>query len=102
MSYQDYQNQLAISIKNHERIIAQLRTFLIQRKDVQNYIFNDLFVHYLDTQMLLKEIMNKDMNIDTITKYNSGISKLVHDDEEDFMDEDEDEDDDTTNNIISK
>ncbi len=98
-TYQDYQSRLAISIKNHERIIAQLRTFLIQRKDVQTYIFEDLFKLYFTTQQLMAEIIDKDINIDSITKYNSGISKLVpnDDDDDEFID-----DDDNTNNVITK
>jgi hypothetical protein len=98
-TYQDYRAKLELSIKNHERIISQLRTFLIQRKDVQTYIFEDLFKLYFTTQQLMAEIIDKDINIDSITKYNSGISKVVPDDDDEYIDDDDDSD---TNNVITK
>lgn len=86
--YQEFQTRLAGSIKEHERIIKQLRTFLIQRKDIQEYIYRDLNEYYINTHVLLREIMAKDVNMDSINKYN-GVVRDDHLTEEDYYDDTE-------------
>ena len=82
--YDDYSNRLLESIKDHQRIINQLETFILQRKDVQSAIFNDLFTYYLKTQRLLEDIIDDDINVETITEYNKSVDKMVRKEQEDF------------------
>lgn len=82
--YQDYLEQLSECIEIHERIIQQLRSFLLQQKEVQGYIFSDLFTSYLKTERLLEDIIYDEVNRDTVREHDSEIDEMVRKEQEDF------------------
>lgn len=82
--YENYQISLGEAIENHESIIKQLRTFLLQRKDIQSAIFNDLFTHYLQTWRTLEDIINDEINRDTVMQHDAEINEMIRKQEEDF------------------
>ncbi len=69
--YNDYRDELTAVIKDNERVLKQLYTLIIQRKDIQQDIYNSMLHIHSETQELVRSIMSDNINIDTIKKHNN-------------------------------
>lgn len=79
-SYEKLDNIVVI----HSRLLKQLQTFLLQTKEVQSIIYNDYLEHCSVSQQVLREIIDSDVNRDTIMEHDDEVSEMVRKEEKDF------------------
>ncbi len=73
--YEDYHSELLTVIKNYKMIIKQLQSLLILRKDLQEDILNSMLHIDSEAQELVRDVIENDINIDTIKKHNMMIEQ---------------------------
>lgn len=79
--YEDYHNELLTVIKNYKMIIKQLQSLLILRKDLQEDILNSMLHIDSEAQELVRDVIENDINIDSIKKHNMMIEQHDHGDD---------------------
>lgn len=79
--YDEYKDELTAVIKDNERVLKQLYTLMIQRKDIQQDIYNSMLHIHSETQELVRGIMVDDINIDTMKKHSNEF--IIEEEEDD-------------------
>lgn len=89
VTYDEYLNKVTSVIKDYNQIIKELRSLLLQRKDIQQDILNSILHVNSESEELVRHVIDNNVNIDSIHKHNLLLdqSGYNHDAEE------EDEDD---------
>ena len=65
----------------------QIKTFYLLRKDVQNTVIQEMLNHCSETQELLRQVMNEDINIHTIKQFNEREDDNEEQEEETFTED---------------
>jgi hypothetical protein len=82
VTYDDYLDQLNEVVKNHERILQQLRSLLLLKKDIQKDVLNSMLDYNSVAQEVVRHVIEDDINIDTIKKHNSQFEDFEEEEEE--------------------
>ena len=82
--HQSCYEKLDSIVDMHGRLLKQLQTFLLQTKEVQSLIYQDLLDHNSYTEEVLRQIINDEVNRDTIMANDSFVDDMVRKEEKDF------------------
>ncbi len=86
-AYESSRKDLIHASKTFFDMHKQIKTFYLLRKDVQNTVIQEMLNHCSETQELLRQVMNEDINIHTIKQFNEREDDNEEQEEETFTED---------------